>query len=131
MKGKNPLKKETLWKISNGFLVLALAGVFCLGHLIPISRSYESTPHQRFNSFGSCDLKDRLLGYFTPKPNYIFRSEGFLLNASHFAAISDSDYFLSRPLLARLIEFNQDRYRAVILADSTLKGRAPPFFPAR
>ena len=126
MKVEDLQKKEKLQKICNGLLVLLLVTLFCLSPLIPISRPYDSTPNQRFNSFGSCDLMDRLLSHFTPNPKYILRPVSSLLNAGHSAAISGSGYFLSRPSLARLIESNQKRYHAAILVDSTLKERAPP-----
>lgn len=128
MKGEYPQKKAKGWKICNGLLALALISVFCLGHLVPNSRPYDSTPNQRFNSFGSCDLKDRLLAYFTPNPIYILRSAGSLINSEHFAAICDYDYLLSRPSLARLIESASGRFQTEIKMDSTLKVRAPPLF---
>jgi hypothetical protein len=130
MKGEDLQEKAKLQKISKRILALLLVSLFCLSPLIPLSRPYDSSPNQRFNSFGSCDLKDRMLGHFVPNPNFILRPVSSFLNAGHFAAISRFDYFLSRPFPARLIESTQKRYHTAILVDSTLKERAPPLFPS-
>lgn len=128
MRGENPQKQAKAWKISNGLLVFALASVFCLGPIIHPSRGNDSTPIQRLGSLGNYDLKDRLLGYITPTPNYALRSAGTFLSTAHYATISDNNHLLERPSLARLIESASRRFQAEIKMDSTLKVRAPPLF---
>ncbi len=128
MEGEIPQKKGKVGKISNWLTVVALVSIFCLGPLIETPGVYDSSLIQRLDALGGCDLKDRLLGYFTPTPKYILSTGGTFLNVVHSATIPACDYPLSWPSLARLIESAYGRSPAKISIDSALKVRAPPLF---
>jgi hypothetical protein len=131
LKGEKSRKKTKVWKITSGLMVLSLVSLVCLGPIIQASRVSGSLPVQELDALCSYDLKDRLLGYFIPTPNYILGAAGSLLSSLHSATIPFFDNPVSPPFFARLIDSAHGIFPAAISVESALKVRAPPLLSGK